>query len=70
MFEIKKNTFYDIGINLGHAIIIMNRNNHASKVDFVYIIDISGDFHFYYEKGNCLTKEEKTELERWFIKQA
>ncbi len=67
MFETKICTHYDGGINLGHAVILMNRNNHAAMVDFVYRVDGTDNWHFYYENGTCLTAEEKTELENWFI---
>ena len=59
-------THYD-GLNIGHAAVFMNRNNHATIVDFIYQVDEDGNWHFYYEKRSCLTEEEKTELENWFI---
>lgn len=67
MFEVRKHTHYDNGINLGHAIVFMNRNYHASMIDFIYRVDGTDDWYFYYENGTCLTEEEKTELENWFI---
>ena len=67
MFETQSKTCYDNGINLGRAVVFMNRNNHAAKIDFIYIVDENYNWSFYYENGTCLTDEEKTELENWFI---
>ena len=33
MFELESRTFFDGGNNLGHAVIIMNRNKHISKFE-------------------------------------
>ena len=67
MFETPRKTCYDNGINLGRAVVFMNRNNHAAKIDFIYIVDENYNWSFHYENGTCLTDEEKTELENWFI---
>ena len=67
MFEMQSNTNYDNGINLGRAIVFMNRNYHAARVDFIYEVNENGNLSFHYENGTCLTDEEKTELENWFI---
>ena len=40
MFETQSITFFDNGINLGHAVIIMNRNNHASKFKLKFLLDV------------------------------
>ena len=39
MFETQSNICYDNGINLGRAVVFMNRNNHAAKIDFIYMVD-------------------------------
>lgn len=67
MFETKIHTLYGTTLNFGHAVVLMNRNNHASMIDFIYMINSNDDWYFYYEKGTCLTEEEKIELENWFI---
>ena len=67
MFEMKNNTCYDNGINLGRATVFMDRNYHAARVDFIYEVDENDNWSFHYENGTCLTEEEKTELENWFI---
>lgn len=67
MFETQSNTFYDNEFRLGRAVVFMNRNNHAAKIDFIYMVDEKGDWSFHYENGTCLTEEERTELENWFI---
>ena len=67
MFETQNHTNYDNEINLGRAVVFMNRNNHASILDFIYIVDENDNWSFHYENGTCLTDEEKTELENWFI---
>ena len=60
-------THYD-GLNIGHAAVIIIGCEHSFIVDFIYQIDISGNWHFYYNKSRtCLTEEEKTALENWFI---
>lgn len=51
-------------INGGNS---MNKNNHAAKIDFIYMVDENDNWSFHYENGTCLTDEEKTELENWFI---
>lgn len=67
-FETIENTSCSGGIIGGHAIVFMNTNNHATNIDFVYIIDDKHDErHFYYADGTCLTNEEKEIFENWFI---
>ena len=67
MFETQSHTNYDNEINLGRAVVFMNRNNHAAKIDFIYMVDENDNWSFHYENGTYLTDEEKTELENWFI---
>ena len=67
MFELVSNTFYDNNNKLGRAVVIMNRCYHMAKIEFLYIIDESGNWSFHYENGTCLTAEERAELENWFI---
>ena len=66
-FETQSNTCYDGDINLGRAVVFMNQNHHVAKIDFIYMVDKNDNWSFYYEKGTCLTDEERTELENWFI---
>ena len=67
MFKTISNTYYGGGINRGRTVVDMDRNFHASRIDFIYEIDKSDNWKFYYENNNCLTEEEKTDLENWFI---
>lgn len=67
MFETQSITFFDNGINLGHAVIIMNRNNHASKFEVIFKVDESGKWSFYYENNICLEYDERVDFENWFI---
>ena len=67
MFKTVSNTYYSSGINRGRAVVDMDRNFHASRIDFIYEIGEVDNWKFYYENNNCLTEEEKTELENWFI---
>ena len=67
MFETKSNICYDNGINLGRAVVFVNRNNHAAKIDFIYMVDENDNWSFHYENGTCLTDKERMELENWFI---
>lgn len=67
MFEMQSNTNYDNGMNLGRAVVFMNRDCHAAKIDFIYQVDGDGVLSFHYENHACLTEEEKAELEDWFI---
>ncbi len=67
MFAIHSNINYDNGIHLGRAVVFMNKNNHAAKVDFIYMLDENDNWSFHYENGTCLTDEEKSELGNWFI---
>lgn len=67
MFEIQSITHFDNGINLGHAIIFMNRNNHASKFEIIFKVDENDEWHFYYENNVCLSEDERVDFENWFI---
>lgn len=67
MFETQSITFFDNGINLGHATIFMNRNNHASKFEIIFKVDENDEWHFYYEKDVCLSENERIDFENWFI---
>lgn len=67
MFKTISNTYYGDGINRGRAVVDMDRNFYASRIDFIYEIDKSDNWKFYYENNNCLTEEEKADLENWFI---
>lgn len=69
MFETQSITFFDDGINLGlgHAVIIMNRNNHVSKFEVIFKVDESGEWSFYYENNICLEYDERVDFENWFI---
>lgn len=66
-FETQSNTCYDGDINLGRAVVFMNQNHHVAKIDFIYMLDKNDNWSFHYENGTCLTDEERTELENWFI---
>ena len=66
-FETQSNTCYDGDINLGRAVVFMNQNHHVAKIDFIYMVDKNDNWSFHYENGTCLTDEERTELENWFI---
>ena len=70
MFEVLSKTFFNNGINFGHAVIIMNRNNHASKFEVIFKVDESGEWSFYYENNICLEYDERVDFENWFISEA
>lgn len=70
MFEVQSRTFFDNGINLGHAVIIMNRNNHASKFEVIFKVDENGKWTFHYENNICLEYDERVDFENWFIREA
>lgn len=70
MFEVQSKTFFDNGINIGHAVIIMNRNNHASKFEVIFKVDENGEWSFYYENNVCLDYDERIDFENWFICEA
>ena len=67
MFKLHSKTFFNNDVNLGHAIIIMNRNNHASKFEVIFNVDEHDELHFYYENNICLDADEKVDFENWFI---
>nr|DAT97491.1 MAG TPA: hypothetical protein [Bacteriophage sp.] len=66
MFKLLSGTFFNNGIDLGHAVILMNRNNHASKFEVIFKVDESGEWSFYYENNVCLTYDERVDFENWF----
>ena len=66
MFKLLSGTFFNNGIDLGHAVILMNRNNHASKFGVIFKVDESGEWSFYYENNVCLTYDERVDFENWF----
>ena len=70
MFGLQSITFFNNGINLGHAIIIMNRNNHASKFEIIFRVDENDEWYFYYENNICLDNDERVDFENWFISEA
>ena len=70
MFEVLSRTFFNNGTNLGHAVIIMNRNNHASKFEVIFKVDENSEWNFYYENNVCLDYHERTDFENWFIGEA
>lgn len=70
MFELQSITFFDNGINLGHAIIIMNKNNHASKFEVIFKVNKNDEWKFYYENNVCLDYYERVDFENWFISES
>lgn len=66
MFKLLSGTFFNNGIDLGHAVILMNRNKHASKFEVIFKVDESGEWSFYYENNVCLTYDERVDFENWF----
>jgi len=70
MFELQSRTFFDGGINLGHAVIIMNRNNHISKFEVIFKVDKNGKWNFHYENNIYLEHDERVDFENWFICEA
>ena len=70
MFEVISRTFFDNGINLGHAVIMMNRNNHASKFEVIFKVDGNDEWNFHYENNACLDYDERVDFENWFICEA
>ena len=63
-FELQSITIFDDKNALGHAVIFMNRNNHASKFEIIFKRDKK--YHFYYQNHVCLGYDERKEFETWF----
>lgn len=70
MFEVQSKTFFNNGINLGHAVIMMNRNNHVSKFQVIFKVDENDEWSFYYENNIGLNYDERVDFENWFICEA
>lgn len=70
MFELQSITYFNNGINLGHAVIMMNRNNHASKFEIIFKVNKNYEYYFYYENNICLDEDEQVDFENWFIGEA
>lgn len=70
MFEVQSITFFDNETNLGHAVIIMNRDNHASKFEVIFKTDENSGWNFHYENNVCLDYYERIDFENWFISEA
>ena len=66
MFELQTRTFFNNGSNLGHAVIFMNRNKHASKFEVIFKVNENGRWNFYYENNVCLDNNERVDFEKWF----
>ena len=66
MFELQTRTFFNNGSNLGHAVIFMNRNKHASKFEVIFKVDGNDGWNFYYENNVCLDNNERVDFEKWF----
>lgn len=67
MFELQSRTFYDKKFTLGHAVVFMNRNNHAAKFEVIFVVDENGKWRFHYENNACLDAGERADFEDWFI---
>ena len=67
MFELQSITFFDNGIDLGHAVILMNRNNHVSKFEVIFKVNENDEWSFRYENNVCLDYYERVDFENWFI---
>ncbi len=65
-FELQSITFFDKKNALGHAVVFMNRNNHASKFEIIFKRDKNKKYHFYYQNHVCLDYDEHKEFEAWF----
>lgn len=70
MFELQSITFFDNRIDLGHAVILMNRNNHVSKFEVIFKVDENDEWSFSYENNVCLDYYERVDFENWFISEA
>lgn len=70
MFELQSTTFFgnEAKKKFGHAVIFMNRDNHASKFEVIFNRDNNGEWHFYYEDHVLLTRDERADFESWFIR--
>ena len=66
MFVLQTRTFFNNGSNLGHAVIFMNRNKHASKFEVIFKVDGNDGWNFYYENNVCLDNNERVDFEKWF----
>lgn len=66
MFELQSRTFYDKKFTLGHAVVFMNRNNHAAKFEVIFAVDENGKWSFHYENNACLNVDERIDFENWF----
>ena len=67
MFELQSMTYFNNQSDLGHAVVIMNRNNHVSKFEVIFKVDENGEWHFYYENNICIDDDERVDFENWFI---
>lgn len=66
-FEVQNYSFYGDGI-LGRAVVYAVYSGcHATKIDFIYHVDENDKWTFIYEKGTCLSEEEKAIMEKRFI---
>lgn len=65
MFELQSKTIFEHGFC--HAVVFMNRENHASKFEVIFKADETGKMFFYYENNVCLTNDERMDFENWFM---
>ena len=47
MFELQSMTYFSNGADLGHATVIMNRDNHVAKFEVIFKVDENDEWHFY-----------------------
>ena len=67
MFELQSMTYFSNGADLGHATVIMNRDNHVAKFEVIFKVDENDEWHFYYENNICIDDDERVDFENWFI---
>lgn len=70
MFELESATFFNNGINLGHATIIMKKNNQLSKFEIIFRVDENDEWYFYYENDFRLNEPDQADFENWFVGEA
>lgn len=65
MLELQSINFFDDN-TIGHAVVMMNHNNHASKIEVVFSLNENNEWNFHYENNVCLDHDERVAFEKWF----
>lgn len=67
--EIRLQQTTEFASGIKYAKVFIKSDSHAALVDFLYSKGSNGEWIFDYDKYACLDRDERIDLEEWFIAQ-